>query len=192
MEKKMLLGIALFLLAASVAGYLALRTIPNQFFPDNAVHTKLPASPTPTRIPYPQNGEFTLESDSLQGRVNTPVTLRLVATSGTEEVGGYDVVMSFDKTAFDTQSIQNLVDVFQIFPYNKLPDHLSVSATKDVQVTGKVHFSHTPILQFTFIPKRAGMYVFSLKARGAESCQMVNESTQVTYPATSDIRLEIK
>ena len=191
MDKKMLLFLAIFLLAASVVGYMVLRAMPNQSFQGNTSQTALAPTITPTLIPYPTKGEFTLIASTLKGTVNKPFTMRLVATS-TDTVAGYDVVLTYDKTAFDTQAVQNLADAFRIFPYDKLPDHMSISGTKDLKVTTPVQFSQTPLIQFTFLPKKSGIYTFSLKAVGAESSKMVNESAQVTYPTLHDVRLEIQ
>jgi hypothetical protein len=191
MDKKMLLFLALFLFAASIAGYIAMRTLPNNGYQGIASQSNATPTVTPTLIPYPTKGAFVLSPSVRQGTVNTPFTLQLMATSE-DTVGGYDVILSYDKSAFTSQAVQNLTDSFRIFTYDKWPDHISVSGTKDLTITTPVRFANTPVIQFTFLPLRAGVYTFSLKAVGAESSKMVNEAAQVTYPSFSDLRLEIK
>lgn len=190
--KIMLLILAFLLLCASIVGYIVSQRMQQN---KNAVNTVRPtAMPTaaPTLIPYPVKGLFVLKEQSgLQsGKLGAPVTLDLIATSSKDTVAGYDVILSYDKTAFSRQSVQNKADAFRIFTYDRAA-HLSISATKNLQVSEPIQFSNTPILSFTFIAEKKGTYVFSLKAVGNESSKLVNESAQVTYPESADFRLEI-
>ena len=151
-------------------------------------------SPTaaPTLIPYPVKGLFVLkEQTGVQSvKEGEPFVIDVIATSGTDTVAGYDAIFSYDETAFARQSVQNKLDTFRIFTYDK-DTHVSISATKNLQETDPVRFANTPILSLTFIGKKQGTFVFSLKSVGNESSKLVNESAQVTYPETSDFRLEI-
>ena len=195
----MLLILACVLLFASVAGYFLFQQIQSstpqggnitpQGTPQSPISNLL--SPTPTLIPYPTNGSFTLTEEG--GRTSVPLgtsfTINLTATS-TDTVAGYDVILSYDETAFHRQSVQNKLDSFRIFPYDR-STHLSLSATKNLQVSTPIRFTNTPILSLTFTPEKKGTYTFSLKAVGNESSKLVNESAQVTYPQSADFRIEI-
>jgi len=191
-SRLMLVGLALVVLFASVVGYFVFQNIK----PKNpsGETTRVVISPTaaPTLIPYPTNGQFTFKLKDGQGTLKqgAPFVLDLFATSGKDTVAGYDVVLSYDTQMFDRQSVQNMANSFRIFTYNR-GNHVSISASKNIQVTDPVKFMETPILSFTFLPKAKGTFVFSLKPQGNESSKLVNESAEVAYPETKDISLEI-
>lgn len=197
----MLLILAVVLLFASIAGYLVsvriqsnsqagstTSPIPNLQSPISSL-----SLPSPTLIPYPTKGSFVLTEQSGLTSVQsgTPFTLNLIATSANNTVAGYDVILSYDTTSLKRQSIQNKASDFRIFTYDR-GSHLSLSATKNLEVTTPIQFTNTPILSLTFVGKQKGTYVFSLKPVGSESSKLVNESAQVTYPAVSDFRIEIR
>jgi len=191
-SRLMLVGLAIVLLVASIVGYFVFQNIK----PKNpsGEMTQVAISPTaaPTLIPYPTNGQFTFKLKDGQGglKQGTPFVLDLFATSGKDTVAGYDVVLSYDTQTFDRQSVQNMASSFRIFTYNRR-NHVSISASKNIQVTDPVTFMETPILSFTFLPKAKGTFVFSLKPQGNESSKLVNDSAEVAYPETKDISLEI-
>lgn len=191
-SKLMLAILAFVLLGASIAGYVVLQKVQTKSPIGEA--TQLTVSPTvaPTLIPYPTKGSFFFKvrgTDTLQpGKV---FVLDIYATSSKDTVAGYDVVLAYDMQAFERQSIQTVMQAFRIFTYNR-GNHVSISATKNMQVSEPVRFNETPILSFTFLPKQKGTFTFSLKPQGNESSKLVNESAEVTYPEVSDIRLEIK
>jgi len=186
----MLLILALVLLLASIGGYIVSRNLPANK-QGQSTKAELP-TPTiaPTLIPYPVKGSFVLTTQGgLTGQVGAPLLINLSAT-GTDSVAGYDVIFSYDTTAFSRQSIQNKADAFRIFTYDR-GSHISISATKNLSVTAPVTFAATPILSFTLLPQKKGSFVFSLKSVGNESSKLVNEAAEVTYPETADLRLEI-
>jgi len=189
--RAMLLILALVLLVASIVGYsMSSRIQSNQ----NSAETRNVIKPSivPTLIPYPVKGLFALKAQSglVSGKVDDSFVIDLIATSGTDTVAGYDAILSYDKTAFERQSVQNKQDTFRIFTYER-GAHVSISGTKNLQVTEPVRFKDTILLSFTFRAKQKGSYTFSLKAVANESSKLVNETTQVSYPEVSDFRLEI-
>lgn len=187
----MLLILAFVLLFASIFGYFVSQKMQ---FSQNSAETEVNQEPSaaPTLVPYPVNGVFTLKehSDLKSVQVGKAFTIDLLATSNKDTVAGYDVVFSYDKTAFTRTSVASIVDSFRIFPFDR-SNHLSISATKNLQATTPIRFTNTTILSFTFVAKRKGTFIFSLKPVGNESSKLVNESAQVTYPESSDFRLEI-
>ena len=186
----MLLILALVLLFASIGGYIVSRNLPaNKQGQSTKVELPTPTI-APTLIPYPVKGSFVFSAPSgLTGQVGTPLVIDLTAT-GTDSVAGYDVIFSYDTAAFQRQSIQNKADAFRIFTYDR-GAHISISATKNLSITAPVTFAATPILSFTLLPQKKGTFLFSLKAVGNESSKLVNEAAEVTYPESSDLRLEI-
>ena len=189
--KIMLLGLVAILLVASTVGYMVSQNMNSK--QKGSDNTQINISPTiaPTLIPYPVQGALTLKEKSGQSiKIGSPFTIDVYATSSKDTVAGYDVVLSFDTSSLDSQSIQSTADAFRIFTY-KRTNHISVSGTKNLSITEPVRFTNTPILSFTFIATKKGSYTFSLKPVGNESSKLVNEAAAVTYPETNDIRLEI-
>lgn len=187
----MLLILAFVLLSASVIGFMVSRALPPSQKGAETVRNPPIPSIAPTLIPYPVKGSFVLKQVSgLQSvKLGVPFVINLIATSK-DTVAGYDAILSYDESAFERQSVQNKADSFRIFTYNR-GSHVSLSGTKNLQVSEPVRFADTPLLAFTFVAKKKGTYIFSLKAVGNESSKLVNESAQVSYPETSDLRLEI-
>lgn len=191
-SRLMLAGLAVVLLAASIVGYFVFQNIKPTSPSGEITQTTISPTAAPTLIPYPTNGQFTFKLKDGQGALKqgTPFVLDLFATSGKDTVAGYDVVLSYDTQVFERQSVQNISNSFRIFTYNR-GNHVSISASKNIQSTDPIKFTETPILSFTFLPKAKGTFVFSLKPQGNESSKLVNESAEVTYPETKDISLEI-
>jgi hypothetical protein len=189
--RTMLLVLAFILLIASVIGYMASGRIRTN---QNSAETRVTNTPStaPTLIPYPVQGTFSFKEE--KGRTSLPMgttfTLDLVATSSKDTVAGYDAILSYDTAAFDRQMVRNNLNTFRMFTFNRA-NHLSISATKNLQSTEAVRFANTSILSFTFTAKKKGTFVFSLKAIGNESSKLVNETAQVTYPEPQDFHLEI-
>lgn len=190
--KLMLFILAIILLAASVAGYFMSQNMQNKKTAAGFAKTDTSPTVTPTLISYPKNGTFTLKPSVTSLKVGDTFSVDLIATSGEKPVAGYDVVLTYDKTALDRQSVQNFADTFRIYTYDRTTDRTSISATKNIQVTESITFSNTPLLRFTFVATKSGSYTVSLKPVGAESSKMVDDEANVTYPEISDISLEIK
>ncbi len=189
----MLFVLAVLLLGASIVGFIVTQRMQSTQRGTDATQVKRIPTVVPTLIPYPTKGIFTLKPRPGQQNISVgaPFTIDLIATSSKDTVAGYDVILFYDTASLERQSVQNSVDSFRIFTFDR-GDHLSISATKNLQVAKPISFTDTTLLSFTFTAKKAGSYVFSLKPVGNESSKLVNESAQVTYPETSDIRIEIK
>ena len=189
----MLLILLLILLLASIVGYFVSRRVqPNQNGAARTSQVTIVPTVAPTLIPYPIKGSFVLkeQTGATNIKLGTPFTINLTATSSKDTVAGYDAIFSYDETAFERQSVQNKEDSFRIFVYDR-ETHVSVSATKNLQVSEPIRFADTSLLSFTFVAKDKGTFIFSLKPVGNESSKLVNESAQVSYPETQDFRLEI-
>ena len=187
----MLLILAVILLVASIVGYVVSQRMNVNQKGESTTQITIAPTVVPTLIPYPVKGSFILKEQ--MGKTITlgnPFIIDVFATSSKDTVAGYDVVLSYDTSALENQSVQNRVNAFRIFTY-KRTNHLSISATKNLTVTEPIRFTETPLLSFTFVAKKKGTYVFSLKPVGNESSKLVNEAATVTYPETNDIRLEI-
>lgn len=189
----MLLILALVLLFASIIGYSVSQKIQsNQGGTDMTRVSALSPTVAPTLIPYPIKGSFVLKehTGAKSVKLGVPFTIDLIATSSKDTVAGYDAILSYNKTVFERQSVQNKEDSFRIFVYDR-DTHVSISATKNLQVSEPIRFADTSLFSCTFVAKEKGTFIFSLKPVGNESSKLVNESAQVSYPETQDFRLEI-
>jgi len=187
----MLLMLAFILLVASLVGYIVSQRMNANQTGESKTQITIAPTVVPTLIPYPVKGSFVLKEKTGQTiTLGDPFIVDVFATSSKDTVAGYDVVLSYGTSALENQSVQNRADTFRIFTY-KRTNHLSISATKNLSVTEPVRFTETPLLSFTFVAKKKGTYVYSLKPVGNESSKLVNEAAAVTYPETNDIRLEI-
>lgn len=191
--KVMLIVIAILLLGGSIVGFGVMNAKRSAELGSNT--TKQEVSPTaiPTRFPHPINGimELRLEKgldNPLQGK---PFRVELVATSGKSKIAGYDVVMTYDKTVFERQLVENKDTSFRIYPFDR-EDRLSISATKQLESRSITEFEETPILSFTFVARKKGKFTFSLRPLGQESSKFVDETAQATYPNYKDLVLEIR
>lgn len=189
----MLISLAVLLLGGSIAGYMVINSKKGTGFENVTTQHKQEPTAIPTRLPHPINGimELREEKKAAAVPVGKPFVIQLVATSGNSKIAGYDVVMTYDKTALDRQAIQNGDATFRIFTFDR-ENRISISATKQLQSTEITQFEETPILFFTFFPKKKGKFTFSLKPFGQESSKFVDDMAQATYPRYKDLVLEIQ
>ncbi len=191
--KIMLIVLALLLLGGSIVGYLVINSKKGEGTENARAQRKAEPTVIPTRLPHPINGimELKEEKKATSVPVGKPFVIQLVATSGNSKIAGYDVVMTYDKTAFERQAVQNGDTTFRIFTFDR-ENRVSISATKQLQSTQITQFEETPILSFTFLPKKKGRFTFSLKPLGQESSKYVDDTAQATYPNYKDLVLEIQ
>jgi hypothetical protein len=189
----MLLILAVVLLGASIGGYVISQKIGTNKNGLSTTYNPQPTTslPTPTLIPYPVNGSITLRHTVGELRVGDPVTLDIIATSGDNDVAGYDIVLTYDTAHFKQENITSSSQDFEVFTF-KRSHYTSISATKKLTAKSTTQFANSTIISATFIPRTKGIYVFSLKPVGNESSKFVSETAAVTYPETQDISLEIK
>jgi len=191
--KMMLLILVVILLGGSIVGYVVINTKRDSERGNNATKQVIEPTIVPTRLPHPINGamELQLGKGSTTLSVGKPFVVQLIATSGKSKIAGYDVVMAYDKSAFERQAVQNGDQTFRIFTFDR-NERVSISATKQLQSEQITEFDNTPILSFTFLPKKKGKYTFSLKPLGQESSKYVDDTAQATYPNYKDLVLEIQ
>lgn len=190
--KVMLLILIFLLLGGSIVGYSAINAKRSSESENNG--TKQVAGPTviPTRLPHPIHGMMQLRLENAAApSVDKPFVVTLVATSGANKIAGFDVVMTYDKIAFDRKAVQSNDASFTLFTFDT-NNRVSVSAAKQLQASEVTEFANTPILSFTFVPKKKGRFVFSLKPVGQESSKFVDDAAQATYPDYKDLVLEIQ
>lgn len=167
------------------------------FFSTQQKQTSAPTRPTrvtstvPSVTPRPVIGAMTISSSGgVRFSKSSPVTVQVQASSQGRQIVGYDVVVTYDKTAFDFVKAVSLMDNFKVYSYDR-PTYVSLSAIKSLQDNKVTTWNNQSLMELTFQPKKAGTFTFSLAPVGKESCKLVDEKTQAIYPSTGQLQLEV-
>lgn len=136
-------------------------------------------------------GNLTLITYLPSVKTNENLILSIVGDSAGQTVSGYDVLVSYDKDAFDFIEGKSKDDDFSIFTF-KRDSHITITAVKALQNITETKFSQTPILTLTFQPKKAGNYSFSIEPQiGKETTTMVTDKTEKLNPEGSTISVNV-
>lgn len=148
--------------------------------------------PTATLIPYPTQGVMTVyyEGEKRKFPVKDPITLKIKASSEGKAVVGYDIILSYDTEAFSVVSAQSLLQSFSLRSF-KRPSYLSLSGFRSLQDNDKKPWKNKAIAQVVLQPKKAGTFELSLTPQGSETSKLVDDSSQVIYPKTGKLQLDI-
>ncbi|MDO8610503.1 MAG: cohesin domain-containing protein [bacterium] len=158
---------------------------------ETGVNTQIQATATPTSMP--ERGFFKLSTTSSGVTVGKPFMIQISGNSDSEDISGYDILVSYDTTAFNfVSSVSNITDFNKIYPF-KQADHLTFTATKSLQSKEPVILTDTKVATLTFTPIKAGSYVFEIKSRiGKETTSMVNTQTKKINPALNSITINVQ
>lgn len=148
--------------------------------------------PTATLIPYPTQGVMTVYYDGEQRKfpMKDPITLKIKASSEGKAVVGYDIILSYDTEAFSVVSAQSLLQSFSLRSF-KRPAYLSLSGFRSLQSGEMTPWKNKAIAQVVLQPKKAGTFELSLTPQGSETSKLVDEKSQVIYPKTGKLQLDI-
>lgn len=179
-----LLGIGMFIFKE--------KTVTNITQPISTDFNRLQPTITPTLIPYPVLGSMTVQTKVGLKRLpnNKEFVLVVDASSEGKNIVGYDIILSFDKSAFTyVRTISSMPD-FNVFSYER-PTYISLSAIKSLQNNKIVSWNNQPLVEMVFVPKKTGTFVFTLSPEGKETSKLVDDTAQVVYPKTDKLELEI-
>jgi hypothetical protein len=144
----------------------------------------------PSVTPRPVLGSMTVSSSVTRYSKDSPVTIKIQASSEGRQIVGYDAVVTYDKSAFDFVKALSLMDDFRIYSYNR-PTHVSLSAIKSLQNKRVDVWNNQTLAELTFQPKKTGAYTFSLAPVGKESSKLIDENAQAIYPKVAQLQLEV-
>lgn len=148
-------------------------------------------STVPSVTPRPVIGAMMISSSGgVRFSKSSPVTVQVQASSQGRQIVGYDVVVTYDKTAFDFVKAVSLMDNFKVYSYDR-PTYVSLSAIKSLQDNKPDTWNNQALSELTFQPKKTGTYTFSLSPVGKEASKLVDEKTQAIYPSTGQLQLEV-
>ncbi len=130
-------------------------------------------------------------NDLAEVRLGQTFNLSVAASSEDSQIVGFDVVVSYDKTAFTMGKASTPLQSFQVFP-NEHEDY--VIFTGALNVNGEaVTFAETPILTIPFTAKLKGKYTFSvLPNSGNELTKLVEaQTTKVFAPEVAALQVTV-
>jgi hypothetical protein len=136
---------------------------------------------------------FKLLPPSYPVQAGSTFELLVEADSDTKIISGFDVLLEFDKSAFDFVKIASLNKDYRVFSYQAPITHLSITGTRDLASKNEMPLNKTNLLTIAFKAKKTGNYRFVLKpAIGNEVSQMIDNHTNKIIPQVNEISVTIK
>ncbi len=133
-----------------------------------------------------------LKSDSNRLKVNQSLNMQIIADSADEEIVGFDILLTYDRSAFDFVKAVSLLSDFKVYSYKK-ENYLILTAIKSPQSNAPSVFKEMPVLTLSFTPKTSGQFDFILKEKiGKETTGLMNNKTERIFPVLSDLKIEIE
>lgn len=115
----------------------------------------------------------------------------VVINSVGKEVVGFDALIQYDKTAFDFVDAISLMPDFKVKSLTR-DTHVAITGILAPQSNTKPVLSDTAILKLSFMPKKAGIYNFSILPKvGQETTDIVDSKSRVEYPRVNMTTVEI-
>lgn len=134
----------------------------------------------------PTRGYFKLQTPTNPIKGN-PLTIQVLADSDKEDISGFDLLVSYDQTAFNYVSAVSVDSDFKAYAV-KRDTHISITSVKSLQSKNPTIFQATPALSITFIPLKSGTFTFTLAPQiDKETSGMVNTQTKKIIPSLNTV-----
>lgn len=146
------------------------------------------------KVSSQQVGSITLKDkeDLRKYKVGKPIVLQFIADSGNYDVVGFDVLLQYDRNAFSLTSTQIALSGFRVFPRQE-KDHLWLTGIQGPESNTRSVLKNESILNLTLLPKKTGSYTFTLlKKSGKETTKLVDIKTEILYPKTSSLKIQVE
>ncbi len=138
-----------------------------------------------------EKGTLSLEIDQRRVVLGQAFTVNVVADSEKEDIVGFDVLFSFDKSAFSLSSVASPLKNYQVFEFQR-QSHLTVTAVQAPEVNTRSIFDQTAILTISLRPTKKGNYnLFILPSKDKEKTKFINSATQPFLPKTTGAEIEV-
>lgn len=119
-------------------------------------------------------------------------TLYIRGNSGERDVTGYDMLIAYDTSMLEIQSVTSALTDYEIFKFDR-GNHMTITGIKNFQKREPVTFSDSTILEIVVKAKKNGATVVSLnQTAGQEKTQLVDADVNVIEPQIGSIQLEIQ
>ncbi|CAN5242598.1 hypothetical protein BH09PAT2_BH09PAT2_07820 [soil metagenome] len=131
-------------------------------------------------------------ADGTKLAVGETKTLYIKGTTGDRDVTGYDMLIAYDTSKIEVQSITSALTDYQIFKFDR-GNHTTVTGIKNFQKREPIMFNNVNILQVVVKAKQQGKTVVSLhKNDGQEKTQIVDSEVKVIEPQIGSLELTIQ
>ncbi|NTU47248.1 hypothetical protein HGA88_06485 [Candidatus Roizmanbacteria bacterium] len=142
--------------------------------------------------PTPATGlSMQLVPSGTELKTGSPVHVQISAASAEHLISGYDLIISYDKTALTLQSAISLVPSFSLFKLEK-PSATTITGVLSLGQKNGIVLNDTPIVNLIFIPKTKGTQSIQMSASlGKLKTQLVDQETRVFSPRLGNVTLAI-
>ncbi|MCX7881494.1 MAG: hypothetical protein N2482_03245 [Patescibacteria group bacterium] len=187
----------LFLL---ITGYLFLKNnkknkdLPKEIT-KNVINSTTNTNPTETLKKEEKNTKDSLSLKVLEGErvsLGSLITLEISADlKEAADIVGYDIILSYDSNNFELINSQSLLTDFDLMR-TKGENYLALTGYKKLTSNTKTVLVNQKIINLTFKPKNKGIFTFTiLLTKNKLKTKLVDDKTQVYYPKTDSIKVEI-
>jgi hypothetical protein len=123
--------------------------------------------------------------------VGQPINILVIADSQDQDIVAFDLLLNYDKEAFDKPTITTALPGFKVVPFDR-ETHLSLTAMQSPGSTQRSIFKNTEIIDLLFIPKKVGKFEISLIPKTLEeTTKLVTTENKVILPKTSVLTVEV-
>lgn len=137
-------------------------------------------------------GYFNLETiNKNRFSLNEEVEILLTAQTDNIKITAFDILINYPEKDFDLISTNFLGDDFTLFKFKK-NNQITLTAVKKPNIDKEIVFSGQQIISLKFKPKSRGRFEFSIISEvEKEKTQFVDQNSQIYYPKTSKLTVEI-
>lgn len=181
----------LFVVLVGLSGYFVLHRIARNTSSGTLFDTAGPTvEPTPAVV---RDSVLLLRTDtSKTPMVGVPMTVYVDADSKNADIIGYDAIVQYDPRAMEFVSVTSAIADFDIFRRIGT-NSATVTGTKAIQAKGKSIFTKTPLLVYTFRPKKSGPTTFTLKGTlGKLQSKLVDTQVKPMFAADNPLQVVVQ
>ena len=182
------IGVTLFLVAVVL---IFTRKVTTSQITDNSEVKQQTISPI-TKPNIERFGKLDISTPATSVVSGQDVTVVISGDSIGKEIVGYDVLVSYDKSALTLQSAKSNITDFSIFKFDR-STHLSLTAVKNLNSKTPTILKGIPMVGLVFKTEKSGTFPVVIQpAIDKESTKMVDEKTNVFYPNLSSVTINVK
>ena len=140
-----------------------------------------------------KKGTLTIKStDDLRSyNVNQPVSIQIFGDSEGEDIISFDVLLEYDKEAFDTPIVTTDLPAFAVFTAEP-ETHYSITVAQSPGSQERSIFEDAPILNITMTPKKSGKFEIKIiPNKDEEMTQLISTDSQTLIPQISTFKVNV-
>ena len=118
--------------------------------------------------------------------------LYINGTSGNKDITGYDLLIAYDPTAIEIQSVESALADYELFKFDR-GDHMTITGIKNFKKREPVTFDGGKLVELVVKAKKQGDTTVSLSSSiGQEKTQLVDAEVTVIEPQIGSFSLKIQ